>query len=76
MPSALENLIKILKQEREEGCKDKVVMGGLQAYSQNWKDQAQQEARQAEQYALAEEFFDLMQSYATLAETKKRLERN
>jgi ATP-dependent DNA helicase RecG len=75
MPSALENLIKILKQEREEGCKDKVVMGGLKAYSQNWKDQAQQEARHAEQYALAEEFFDLMQSYDALPEATQRLER-
>ena len=48
MPSALETLVKILKLEREQGCENRAVIGGLAAYGVTWKKQAQEQARRAE----------------------------
>lgn len=76
MPSALETLAKILKQERQEGCHNKVVIGGLAAYgSDNWKKQAQTEARTPDHYVLAQELYDIMQAYGNITDKTKRLER-
>ena len=63
MPSALETLVKILKLEREQGCENRAVIGGLAAYGANWKQQAQEQARRAEHHVLAEELTDLLQDY-------------
>ena len=48
MPTALETLVKILKLERNQGCKNTAVVGGLDAYSKQWKPQATEQARQPE----------------------------
>lgn len=63
MPSALETLVKILKLEREQGCENRAVIGGLAAYSVTWKRQAQAQARRPEHHVLAEELTDLLKDY-------------
>ncbi len=66
MPSALETLVKILKLEREQGCQDRAVIGGFKAYSQTWRQQAEQQARRPEHVILVEELTDLLRDYETL----------
>lgn len=63
MPSALETLIKILKQERDTGCENRTVIGGLGAYSDSWQRQAREQARRAEHMVLADELVTLMRAY-------------
>ncbi len=63
MPSALETLIKILKLERDQGCDNRAVIGGLAAYSVTWKRQAQAQARRPEHHVLAEEISELLKDY-------------
>lgn len=63
MPSALETLVKILKLERQQGCKNNAVIGGLSAFGTNWKSQAYNQARKPEQRVLIDEMSDLMHNY-------------
>ncbi len=63
MPSALETLVKILKLEREQGYKNTAVIGGLGAYSENWMEDAHQQARRPEHHLLVDELSALLQSY-------------
>ena len=63
MPSALENLIKILKLERDQDYEDKAVIGGLAAYSENWTEKARQQARRPEHHVLVDEISDLLKNY-------------
>ena len=63
MPSALETLVKILKLEREQGCENRAVIGGLAAFSVTWKRQAQAQARRPEHHVLAEELTDMLKDY-------------
>jgi ATP-dependent DNA helicase RecG len=69
MPSAIETLVKILKLEREQGCKNNAVIGGLSAYGNNWRGQAFSQARRAEHMMLVDEIADLLKRYDQL-ETK------
>ncbi|MCS6836080.1 MAG: ATP-dependent DNA helicase RecG [Anaerolineae bacterium] len=73
MPTALENLVKILKLEREKGCEDNAVIGGLTAYGVNWENQALEQARRAEQVVLAEEIAVILQRYSGLKDKAERL---
>ncbi|MGJ3237538.1 MAG: ATP-dependent DNA helicase RecG [Anaerolineae bacterium] len=73
MPSALETLVKILKLEREQGCENRAVMGGLAAYSVNWKRQAQAQARRPEHHILAEELADLLKDYEHVESQLERM---
>jgi ATP-dependent DNA helicase RecG len=63
MPSALETLVKILKLERDQGCKNTAVIGGMSAYAKNWESQARGQARNPEQRALVEELNTLLNRY-------------
>lgn len=63
MPSALETLVKILKLEREQGCGNRAVIGGLAAYSITWKRDAQAQARRPEHRVLTDEISDLLVDY-------------
>lgn len=63
MPSALETLIKILKLEREQGCKNSAVIGGLSNFSRNWEPQARAQVRRPEQHLLVDELNDHMKAY-------------
>lgn len=63
MPSALENLIKILKLERDQGYKNTAVIGGLAAYSANWSEKAHKQARRPEHHLLVDEVETLLKNY-------------
>jgi ATP-dependent DNA helicase RecG len=73
MPTALETLIKILKQERESGCDNKTVIGGLGAYRNNWQRQAKEQAKRAEHIVLADELFNILATYDTTNDKAERL---
>ena len=73
MPSALETLIKILKLERDQGCDNRAVIGGLAAYSVTWKRQAQAQARSPEQHVLAEEISELLKDYEHIDSQLERM---
>lgn len=73
MPSALETLVKILKLERERGCQNSAVIGGLGAYSTHWQRQAIDQARRPEQIVLAEELSAIMRQYDALDKKEERL---
>jgi ATP-dependent DNA helicase RecG len=75
MPSALETLIKILKQERESGCENNAIIGGLAAYSDTWQRQAIEQARRAEHHVLAEELVTILRAYDGIADRRDRLAR-
>jgi ATP-dependent DNA helicase RecG len=74
MPTALETLVKILKQERESGCENKTVIGGLGAYSENWQRQAKEQAKRPEHFILADELVSILRIYDS-GDKKERLSR-
>ncbi len=63
MPSPLETLVKILKLEREQGCKDTAVIGGLSAFGEKWAQEARAQARRPEHHLLIDELVDLLSRY-------------
>lgn len=73
MPTALETLVKILKQERESGCENKIVIGGLSGYGKHWFPKAKGEARQPERMVLVEELLDIISGYDALKTATERL---
>lgn len=73
MPSALETLVKILKLEREQGCDNRAVMGGLAQYSHRWMDEAREQARRPEHVVLAEEIADILGQYDNMENKTERL---
>ncbi|MCA9913621.1 MAG: ATP-dependent DNA helicase RecG [Anaerolineae bacterium] len=73
MPSALETLVKILKLEREQGCQNRAVIGGFNAYSNTWQQQAEQQARRPEHVILVEELTDLMRNYEAIDGQMERM---
>ncbi len=73
MPTALETLIKILKQERESGCDNRTVIGGLSGYGDNWYKQAKDQARRAEHLVLADELLNILKSYDGIENRAERL---
>ena len=72
MPSALETLVKILKLEREQGCNDTAVIGGLAAFSRKWTKDAHQQARKPEHHRLVDELEKLLQDYAAVESRTER----
>jgi len=72
MPSPIETFVKILKLEREQGCNNRAVIGGLSKFSTTWKEQAQSQARRPEHYLLAEEATDLLANYDTIEDVNER----
>lgn len=73
MPSALETLVKILKLEREQGCNNSAVIGGLGAFSQNWVKDARTQARKPEHHMLVDELVNLLQQYERIENRSERL---
>lgn len=72
MPTALETLVKILRLEQEQRCKDSAVEGGLGAYSRVWEPDALRQARNSQQQQLVEELRSLMQRYSEIANPQER----
>lgn len=73
MPSALETLVKILKLEREQGCKNSAVIGGLRAFSEKWSQDAHAQARRPEHHLLVDELTILLGKYEGLEGKGDRL---
>lgn len=73
MPSALETLVKILKLEREQGCQNTAVIGGISGYARNWEGTARTQARNAEQFILVDELHDLLLNYDHVENKNDRL---
>ncbi len=63
MPSALETLVKILKLERDQGCKNTAVIGGLGAFGEKWTVDAHAQARKPEHHLLVDELGNLLKNY-------------
>ncbi|MCO6444337.1 MAG: ATP-dependent DNA helicase RecG [Anaerolineae bacterium] len=74
MPSAIEQLVKILKLERQQGANNRAVVGGLRAYSATWSMQAYEQARRPEQRRLVDELTSLMRGYDDIGERERRLQ--
>ncbi|MBL8165429.1 MAG: ATP-dependent DNA helicase RecG [Anaerolineae bacterium] len=72
MPSALETLVKILKLEREQGCKNSAVIGGLAAFSEKWSQDAHTQARKPEHHLLVDELGVLLRRYETIESKTER----
>jgi ATP-dependent DNA helicase RecG len=72
MPSALETLVKILKLEREQGCKNSAVIGGLSAFSEKWSQDAHAQARKPEHHLLVDELSVLLRRYETVESKTER----
>ena len=73
MPSALETLVKILKLEREQGCKNTAVIGGLAAFSEKWSQDAHTQARKPEHHLLVDELTGLLNQYETIESKPDRV---
>lgn len=72
MPSALETLVKILKLERQQGCKNNAVIGGLSSFSENWVQQARPQSRRPEQHVLVDELHALLRTYDAIENRSER----
>src|SRR4030095_363843 len=73
MPSALETLVKILKLERDQGCKNTAVIGGLGAFSEKWTPDAHAQAKKPEHHLLVDELSGLLHKYETVESKNDRL---
>ncbi|MBM4466626.1 MAG: ATP-dependent DNA helicase RecG [Chloroflexi bacterium] len=72
MTSAFEKLTKILTLEKEQGYRNKAVIGGLEKFASFWREGARQEAEDLERAHLVEEIVALLQSYPTLEDRRSR----
>jgi len=73
MPSALETLVKILKLERDQGCKNTAVIGGLAAFGEKWSPDAHVQAKKPEHHLLVDELSGLLTRYETIPNKSERL---
>ncbi|MEO8607341.1 MAG: ATP-dependent DNA helicase RecG [Chloroflexota bacterium] len=73
MPSALETLVKILKLERDQGCKNTAVIGGLAAFSEKWTPDAHAQAKKPEHHLLVDELSGLLEKYEAVPNKSERL---
>ena len=74
MPSALETLVKILKLEQGTGYRNMAVIGGLQAFAENWSGEAHRQARRPEHHQLVDELTGKLRDYAALDTPEARHE--
>ncbi len=72
MASALEKLVKILRLEREQGCKNTAVIGGLERFAGNWAQEAHAQAKKPEHHELVDELVALMERYPTIESPDER----
>ena len=75
MPSALETLVKILKLERDQGCKNTAVIGGLGAFGDKWTPDAHAQAKKTEHHLLVDELSYLLKQYDTIENKNDRQNR-
>jgi ATP-dependent DNA helicase RecG len=65
-PSPFENLHKMLSQEKQRGCDNRLVIGGLEKLSDTWAPQAITQVDDVEDRLLIEEIAGLLRRYPTL----------
>ena len=64
--SPFENLYKMLSQEKQRGCDNRLVIGGLEKLSDTWAPQAVTQVSLVEDRLLIEEIAGLLRRYPTL----------
>jgi ATP-dependent DNA helicase RecG len=72
MLATFETLYKILQLEKEQGYRNRAVIGGLEKFIANWYDNAHREATAQNRQALVDEIVGLLRDYATITETAVR----
>ena len=72
MTSAFEKLAKILALEKEQGYRNRAVIGGLDKFATPWREEALQEA--PESADLVEEIAALLRGYPALEDRRAREE--
>ncbi len=72
MASAFDKLRKVLSLERDLGCRDKAVIGGLDQFISSWHREARAEARDPESLHLLEEAVASLGAYSTLEGRQER----
>jgi ATP-dependent DNA helicase RecG len=75
MPSALENLVKILRLEQKQGCRNTAVIGGLERFADHWHDEGHQQARRPDHHILVDEMSDLLRTYVYIDNPEDRASR-
>ena len=74
MPSALEKLVKILKLEQDTSYKNTAVIGGLESFADNWKQNAHQQAKKPEHHQLVDEVVSKLRGYGAIENVGERHE--
>ena len=64
MSAAFDKLARILAQERDEGFKNQVVMGGLDKLVASWRQEASREMQGSGNARLVDDVVELMTRYA------------
>ncbi len=72
MERALERLERVLELEKEQGYQNKAVVGGIRQFAVYWVTQAQEEAVDEADQALAEQISDVLMQYGRLSGTEAR----
>jgi ATP-dependent DNA helicase RecG len=72
MASAFDKLRKVLSLERDLGCRDKAVIGGLDQFILSWHREAREEASDPESLRLLEEVVTSLGAYSTLEGQQER----
>jgi ATP-dependent DNA helicase RecG len=69
MTSVVQRLLKILESEKQDGCRDKMVFGGLARFTDTWLKEAPQEASDE---AWVQKIAEHLQSYSQLSSPDER----
>lgn len=72
MERALERLERVLELEKEQGYQNKAVVGGIRQFAVYWVTQAQEEAVDEADQALAEQISDVLMEYGKMSGTEAR----
>ena len=72
MLATFKTLYKILQLEKEQGYRNRAVIGGLEKFIANWYDKARREAASQDSRSLVDEIVDLLKNYTTITETAVR----
>lgn len=72
MLTTFETLYKILQLEKEQGYRNRAVIGGLERFIANWHEEARQEAAACDLQAVVDEIVNLLKDYSAVADTSAR----
>ncbi|MBC7250919.1 MAG: ATP-dependent DNA helicase RecG [Anaerolineae bacterium] len=72
MLTTFETLYKILQLEKEQGYRNRAVIGGLEKFIANWHEEARQEAAASDHQAVVDEIVNLLKDYTAITDTSTR----